>query len=110
MALPIRRRWIVWGGIGIAVAVVLGLALRPSPVPVDVAVLARGTLEATVDDDGETQVKDAFTVSAPITGHMLRIESKVGDAVEAGKTVSWLCSRPIPSFSTPARASRPRPR
>jgi HlyD family secretion protein len=98
MALPVRRRWIVWGGIGIAVAVVLGLALRPSPVLVDVALLARGTLEVTVDDDGETQVKDVFTVSAPITGHMLRIESKVGDAVEAGKTVLAVMQPSYPEF------------
>jgi len=98
MALALRRRWIVWGGIGLAVVVVLGLALRPSPVPVDVAVLARGTLEVTVDDDGETRVKDVFTVSAPITGHMLRIESKVGDAVEAGKTVLAVMQPTYPEF------------
>lgn len=98
MALPVRRRWIVWSGIAVAVALVLAYALRPVPVLVDVAVLARGTLEVTVDDDGETQVKDVFTVSAPVTGHMLRIESKVGDEVEAGKTVLAVMQPTFPEF------------
>jgi HlyD family secretion protein len=98
MALPVRRRWIVWGGIAVIVVLVLAFALRPAPIRVDVAVIERGVLEVTVDDDGETQVKEVFTVSAPVTGHMLRIDSKVGDQVEAGKTVLAVMQPTFPEF------------
>jgi HlyD family secretion protein len=98
MALPVRRRWIVWGGIAVIIVVALALAMRPTPILVDVAVVERGTLEVTVDDDGETQVKEVFTVSAPVTGHMLRIDSKVGDQVEAGKTVLAVMQPTFPEF------------
>jgi len=98
MALSVRRRWVVWGGIGVLIVLILGYALGPSPVLVDVAVLTRGPLEVTVDDDGETRVKDVFTVSAPVTGQMLRIESKVGDQVEAGKTVLAVMQPTYPEF------------
>lgn len=98
MALPVRRRWIVWGGIGVLVVLFLAYALRPTPILVDVAVIERGTLEVTVDDDGETQVKEVFTVSAPVTGHMLRIDGKVGDQVEAGKTVLAVMQPTYPEF------------
>jgi len=98
MSLPARRRWIAWGGVAALIALVLGYALMPSPVPVDVAVIKRGTLQVTVDDDGETRVKDVFTVSAPITGHMLRIESEVGDQVKAGETVVAVMQPTVPQF------------
>jgi HlyD family secretion protein len=88
----------VWGGGGALVLLVLVYALIPSPIPVDVAVIKRGTLEVTVDDDGETRVKDVFTVSAPVTGHMLRIDGKVGDQVEAGKTVLAVMQPTVPEF------------
>ncbi|MEM9683710.1 MAG: HlyD family efflux transporter periplasmic adaptor subunit, partial [Pseudomonadota bacterium] len=87
MALQFRRRWVFWGGVAALVIVAMVFAFRPAPVLVDVAVIERGTLEVTVEDDGETRVKDVFTVSAPITGHMLRIDGKVGDKVVAGETV-----------------------
>ena len=87
MALQVRRRWIFWGGVAAFVIVAIVFAFRPAPVLVDVAVIERGTLEVTVEDDGETRVKEVFTVSAPITGHMLRIDGKVGDKVVAGETV-----------------------
>lgn len=87
MALQLRRRWIFWGGVAALVILAMIFAFRPAPVLVDVAVIERGTLEVTVEDDGETRVKDVFTVSAPITGHMLRIDGKVGDKVVAGETV-----------------------
>jgi HlyD family secretion protein len=85
-----KRRWrriIVWGVLVLAVAAGIGYAFRPQPVLVDLAVVGRGPLVVTVDEEGETRVKDVFVVSAPVMGRVLRIEAEVGDVVIAGDTV-----------------------
>lgn len=62
-------------------------AFMPKPVPVDMAQLQRGEMRVAVRDEGYTRVHDVYVVSAPVTGHLLRIEQHVGDAVVAGETV-----------------------
>jgi HlyD family secretion protein len=71
----------------VAVALLVVWALRPAAVPVDVATAARGALLITVDEEGETRVRDRYVVSAPVPGRMRRIELEPGDPVKAGTTV-----------------------
>lgn len=66
------------------------LALRPNPFPVDVATVGRGPLRVTVDEEGETRVRDRFVVSAPFTGRILRIELEPGEPVAAGGVLAVL--------------------
>ncbi len=66
------------------------LALRPNPVPVDLAPVSRGPLRVTLDEEGETRVRDRFVVSAPFTGRILRIELEPGETVEAGGVLATL--------------------
>jgi HlyD family secretion protein len=80
------RRWILWGGLAALSVVVLVLALRPAPVEVDVASVVRGRLAVTLDEEGETRVRDRYVVSAPVAGRLRRIELEPGDPVQAGKT------------------------
>jgi len=61
-------------------------AFAPAPVPADIGTVARGPLIVTVDEEGETRVRDRFVVSAPVPGRMLRIALEPGDPVVAGKT------------------------
>ena len=77
-------RWI--GGLLLA-ALVLAWAFQPAPVPVDLAAVERGTLQITIDEEGETRVRDRFVVSAPVPGRMRRIELEPGDRVRAGRDV-----------------------
>jgi HlyD family secretion protein len=81
-----RRRWILWGGLAAVAAVVLLLALRTAPVEVDVASVARGRLAVTLDEEGETRVRERYVVSAPVAGRLQRIELEPGDPVQARKT------------------------
>jgi HlyD family secretion protein len=76
-------------GLALLAAVVLALvrAYRGSPVLVDTSVVARGPLQVTVDDDGRTRVRDAYTISAPIAGRLVRVALDPGDQVLAGETV-----------------------
>ena len=79
-------RFIVWG-IGAIALVAVVLALRPKPIQADFAVVERGQLRVTIDEEGETRVRDRFVVSAPLAGRVLRIELEPGDPVVADETV-----------------------
>jgi HlyD family secretion protein len=79
----------------------------PQPVPVDLAVVTRGPMEVTVDDDGKTNVRHIYTVSAPIAGKVLRISQRpgdpgpsrhVGDLVSANDTVVAVMQPTVPGF------------
>jgi HlyD family secretion protein len=80
------RRIIMWGALAVAVVAGIVFALMPRPVPVDLGVVATGDLMVTVDEEGETRVREVFALSAPVTGRVLRIEADVGDSVVGGET------------------------
>lgn len=80
------RRWMLWSVLLAALAAGLVYAFWPQPVPVDLAPVTRGRLTVTVDEEGQTRVKQAYVVSSPIAGNARRIELEIGDTVVAGKT------------------------
>jgi HlyD family secretion protein len=69
------------------VAGILALALWPTAMEVDVARVERGPMQVTIDEEGETRVRERFMVSAPVAGRVERIELEPGDPVVRGKTV-----------------------
>jgi len=72
------------------IVVVLGIvamAMWPESIEVSAAQVDRGPLQVTLDEDGETRVRDRFVVSAPVAGRLQRIELEPGDRVVRGKTV-----------------------
>ena len=74
----------------LVVLVVLGIvavALWPDTMEVEVAEVVRGDMQVTIDEDGETRVRERFVVSAPLAGRLQRIELEPGDRVVRGKTV-----------------------
>jgi HlyD family secretion protein len=81
------RRAVLWSVVGVLLATGLVYAFWPRPVAVDFAEVRRGPLVVTVGDEGETRVRDVFVVSAPVAGHIRRIEAEVGDRVIANETV-----------------------
>lgn len=84
----------------VSLAVLAGLvyAFWPEPAPVDLAVVTRGPMMVTIDEDGETRVKEVYVVSAPLTGRVDRIEARSGDAVVAGETVLATMQETDPAF------------
>ena len=83
----LSRRTLVIGAIVILVVVLIGLSLQPQPVGVDVARIDRGDLLVTIDDEGQTRLKDVYVVSAPVAGQVRRIDIEAGDTVTAGDTI-----------------------
>ena len=71
----------------LALGAILVWAFLPSPVQADFATVQRGVLQVTVEDEGQTRVRDRYVVSAPVPGRMERIELEPGDAVIAKKTI-----------------------
>lgn len=72
---------------GVAVVAAIVYAFLPQPIPVDLAVVDRGALRVTVDEDGKTRIKEKYIVSAPLSGRLPRIELEPGDKVVGGKTL-----------------------
>src|SRR5688572_23238604 len=84
------RRWLTnWRILAMlaAVLVILGVALWPESVEVDMAHAMRGPLQVSIDEEGETRVRERFAVSAPVAGRLQRIELEPGDPGVGGKTV-----------------------
>lgn len=95
-----RGRWrklLVAAGVMVVLGLLV-LAFLPDPVPADFARVERGPLEVTLDEEGETRVRDRYVVSAPVAGKVLRIELEPGDPVTAGETALAVFQPSPPSF------------
>ncbi len=73
--------------VSLLIVVLLVYGFWPTRLPVDVVTVIRGSFDVTVDDDGETQIREKYKVSAPVTGKLARTELHAGDAVEQDVTV-----------------------
>lgn len=102
------RRFAFWGALTALVALGLGVAFWPRPVVVDIVVAERGELVVTVDDEGETRVRDVYVVSAPVTGRMRRIKLRAGDSVEAVETIVAAIEPIDPEFLDPRSEAQAR--
>jgi len=92
--------------IGLVVLAAIGLAFLPQAVPADMAEVRRGALAVTVNEEGQTRVRDVYTVSAPVGGRVLRIGSDVGDPVTEQVTVVATIQPTDPSFLDARSLSR----
>lgn len=82
----------------IVLFVLFGFLLRPRPVIVEIGSATKGSLQVMVESEGYTQIKNVYVVSAPVSGRLLRIPLKAGDAVIAGKTVIAKIEPPPPDM------------
>jgi HlyD family secretion protein len=92
-----RRPWL-WAVAAIAVIALAVMALRPKPVLVDIGASERGPMRVTLDEEGETRVRDRYVVSAPTSGQALRITLEPGDPVVAGETILATFQPSLPSL------------
>ncbi|MEQ1830028.1 MAG: HlyD family efflux transporter periplasmic adaptor subunit [Pirellula sp.] len=58
----------------------------PSPIDVELSAVHQGTLIVTVNDEGETRVRERYVVSVPVAGNLQRLELHVGDSVVRNQT------------------------
>ena len=76
----------------------LTVALWPSALAVDVTTATRGPLRVTIDDEGETRVRERFIISAPVYGYLARINHEPGDSITRGTTVLALLTPAEPTL------------
>jgi HlyD family secretion protein len=72
----------------LAVLAFLVWAFMPRPVEVEFAEVAPRSLEVAVEEEGEAQIREVFTVSSTIAGKLQRISLHAGDTVVEGDRVA----------------------
>lgn len=82
------------------------LLFRPRAVVVDTAEVIRGPLRVTIDEEGETRVRDRYLVTAPVAGQLSRIELRQGDSVQPGTVVANLVPLPMDARARQAAEAR----
>jgi HlyD family secretion protein len=84
---PVSKKVLLYTVPAVLIAAFI-VALRPGPLPVDLAAAVRGPLRVTLDEEGETRVRERFVVSSPVAGRILRIELEPGDPVTPGQVLA----------------------
>jgi HlyD family secretion protein len=93
----------VWAVV-LIIGAIAAVALWPEAIEVDLVQAERRDLAVTIDEEGETRVRDRFVVSAPVSGQVQRIELEPGDAVTKGTVVARLVPTAAPLIDPRARA------
>lgn len=97
------RPFLTRKNLGIAAGAALALALlylafRPESARVELGRVTRGLYEQAVEAEGVTRVSEKFTVLAPVSGVLQRVERHPGDVLRRGQavaTVVWDAPRAV---------------
>jgi HlyD family secretion protein len=65
----------------------LSFAFWPRATMVDLGKVTRGDMRLTVNEQGKTRVRDAYVISMPIDGRLLRVQVSPGDPVTKDETI-----------------------
>lgn len=74
----------------VLVIAALAYGLQPQPLLVEAAIIEKGTLRVTINEEGITRVKDRYVISAPVSGYVRRIHLDIGDPVNKQQTLTQL--------------------
>jgi HlyD family secretion protein len=88
----------------VIVSIIAAVAFWPESIEVDLATVERRDVEVTIDEEGETRVRDRFVVSASVGGRLERIELEPGDPVSKGAVVARLVPADAPLLDPRSRA------
>jgi HlyD family secretion protein len=85
--------------VAIGAVVVVALALLvygfwPEATPVSVEEATRDSLRVTVEEEGQTQLREEYVVSAPTTGYLKRVPGEAGDSVRRDEVLARLATLP----------------
>jgi HlyD family secretion protein len=102
MRIAILNRRIVIGVV--VLGALIAAALWPTTVPVETGAVTRGPLVVTIDEEGQTRVRDRYVVSAPLSGRVQRIDLEPGDRVSRGQVVARIRAEAPPLLDARSRA------
>jgi len=92
----ITRKQVYLSIVVLIVILIMVWGFLPSPIPVNVDQVQEAPLEVIIEEEGITRVTDRYTISAPVTGYVLRIQYQVGDSVEVGQELFQI--QPVPDL------------
>ena len=78
------RKQIIFTIIGLLIVALIIYSFMPGAVPVQTETVTSDSLQVTVEEEGKTQVKDLYIISAPVAATLRRIDLEEGDSVAAG--------------------------
>lgn len=84
------RKRIILIGLAVLVLILVVYGFLPEAVPVQTAVVQRGPLQVTVEEEGETRLENRYVLSSPVAAFARRIPVEAGDAVQAGQPLVQL--------------------
>jgi HlyD family secretion protein len=93
MKLPARKT--TYGLAAIAALALLALMFRPTPLRVDTGQVQKGSMQVTIDEQGETRAQERFVITAPVAGRLTRVELHDGDAVQKNQVVAQIAPLPL---------------
>ena len=85
-----RRKQLIVGGVVVTVVVLLVWGFLPDSIEVQTAAVERSDMRVTVEEEGVTQVVERYTISAPATAWLRRIDLEAGDSVATGDPLAYL--------------------
>jgi HlyD family secretion protein len=71
------------------------LLLAPAPLRTELAALSVGTMQVSVDNQGQVRIHDKFVLAAPVAGRIARSELDDGDPVSKGSLLATLYPLPM---------------
>jgi HlyD family secretion protein len=83
-------------------AALVAWAFWPKAIAVDTVVAAKGAFVDTVDQDCQTRIRNRYSISAPVTGRLLRPSAEAGDAIAEGQSIATIV--PVSSSLLDARS------
>ncbi len=95
------RRIAIWSVLAVLLVGGLVYAFLPRAIAVEVVELSEGPLVVSINEEGQTRVRDSFLLYAPVAGRSLRIEGEVGDPVTQNETVVAQIEPIDPAFLDP---------
>jgi HlyD family secretion protein len=101
-----RQTKITWAMATAIVMIGLLLAFRPKPTSVETAVVNRGSVRQTLDEEGRTRMHDRFILASTVAGKLRRIQLHAGDHVRAGEVIAWIDPAPIEPRQTAVLQAR----
>ena len=88
------NRSVAIGAVVVLVLALLVYGFWPEATPVTVETATRDSLRVTVEEEGETRLRNRYVVSAPTTGYLKRVPGTAGDPVAQGAVVARLATLP----------------
>ncbi|MFN8582467.1 MAG: biotin/lipoyl-binding protein [Gemmatimonadaceae bacterium] len=89
-----RGRTVAFSLVVLALAIIWRVA-SPRALDVDIAVVSRGPLEITIDEEARTEIRHHAEVAAPVSGRVSNSTVVAGDVVTRGDIVARLAPAPL---------------